>query len=181
MQQIHRRQPVHERDHAAFGVHRFPQQVQQARERVDRDRASRLDGRFGDEHRERCLPGADVSLDPEPLAAVEVRVDRAHVAADGADLIRGGSRHVADGRALEGDSLVAAGDAAGKAAGVRRRDARRPAGAVPRRVRVRIDDEATAVAGAGRARAAARAGSQVRDLEVLRELLLEEAIPGHCA
>ena len=56
----------------AGGVHRLAQQVQQTRQRVDRDRATRVEGRFGDEHRERRLAGAHIALDPQAPAPVEV-------------------------------------------------------------------------------------------------------------
>ena len=58
VQQVDGRQPVQEVELALLGVHRLAQQVQQPRQRVDRDRAPRVERRFGDEHRQRRLAGA---------------------------------------------------------------------------------------------------------------------------
>ncbi len=120
-------EPVHEVEHALRRVHRLAQQVQQARQRVDRDRAPRVERRLGDEHRERRLAGAHVALDPQAPARLEVRLDRAHVAAHRAHLVGGGPRDVAHGRAVEGDARVAPRDAPGEAPGARPRDPRGPA------------------------------------------------------
>ena len=141
VQQVDRGQPIEEVEQAAVGLHRLAQQVQQPRQRVDRDRAPGVERRLGDEHRERRLAGADVALDPQAAPGVDVRLDRLHVAAHGANLIRSGPGHVADRRSLEGDAAVALRDPAleARACARRSRSARRRQRAVAGRVRRLVD------------------------------------------
>ena len=51
---------------------------QQLRQRVDRDRAIRLQRRLGDQHRQRRLAGAGVTHQPEAAARLDVRLQLVH-------------------------------------------------------------------------------------------------------
>ena len=59
---------------AGLGVVGAADPRQQLRQRVDRDRAAVLEGRFGDQHRQRRLAGAGVAHQPEAAPGVEVRL-----------------------------------------------------------------------------------------------------------
>ena len=126
-----------------LGVHRFAQQIEQAGERVDRDRAPRVERRFGDEHRQRGLARAHVALDPQPSAAVEV-LHRSRVRSGeptGSD--RGRSwrcRSPGDDRRRR--LSIGAGMRPARLLGSRPGDAPGPAAAVRGRVRRLVDDEA---------------------------------------
>ncbi len=77
VQQVHGRQAVEEAEHCRPSSSIASRmQVQQARERVDRDRAPGVERGFGDQHRQHRLAGADVAHDPQPPARVELLRDR---------------------------------------------------------------------------------------------------------
>ncbi len=189
VQEVDRGEAVEQVDQAAGRLERLAQQVQQARQRVDRHRAPGVECLLGDEHRERRLAGADVPDDPQAAARVEVALDRAHVGAHELDLVGRGAREVADRGPLEGHAAVAARNPALEAARARRRDPPGAALAVACRVRRLVDEEAAAVAdperapaGAGTVVAAARARLAAEVLD--RGRLLGEALerrPAHCA
>src|SRR5919112_403437 len=128
VQEIHRGQAVQEVDVRALavGLEGRADLREQARQRVDRDAAPRVEGRPRDEHRERRLAGSDAPVEPQSAPGVEVRVD---VADEALDELHLWSRHVAHRRAVERRAAVLARDHGAQAARAAALDALCPAAA----------------------------------------------------
>ena len=106
MQQVHAAEPLEELHVGALRgrLVGLLDVGQEARHRVDRDRMTRAQRGVGDQHRQRGLAGADVAVEPEAAAVVEIAVDVADVvaflASDAARWITGASIPVDGGSKL---------------------------------------------------------------------------------